>query len=73
MSTPEIKLGYWRERGGGLAIVDERATDDPAFPWWGIDSVGCVSHWRADGSYNPPGLQSKHDLVKYVGPLRRDT
>jgi len=73
VSTPKKKLGYWRERGGGLAIVDERATDDPIYPWWGIDSVGCVSCWREDGSWKPAGLQSKHDLVKFVEPLRRGT
>lgn len=70
MSTPEIKLGYWRERGGGLAIVDEHAPNDPLYPWWGIDSVGCVACWRKDGSWMPPGLPYKHDLVKYLGPLR---
>ena len=69
MSKPEIKIGYWRERGGGLAIVDEHATADTSEPWHGIDSTGRVSAWRDDGLWLASGSQSKHDLVKFVGPL----
>ena len=64
----EVKLGRWRTRGGGVAIVDERVVDDLVYPWWGIDSVNCVSCWRDNGLWLRTG-QSKHDLVAYLGPL----
>lgn len=68
----EVKPGRWRERGGGIAIVEERLHPTNSFQWFGRDSLHCASLWHDDGWWLRPGLQHQHDLVEYLGPEEQD-
>ena len=65
---PEVKPGRWRERGGGIATVEERLHPATQFQWFGRDSLNCASLWDNDGWWLRPGQQHQHDLVEYLGP-----
>ena len=64
----QVKPGRWRERGGGIAIVEERSHPALWYQWFGRDSLNWPSLWAADGLWLRPGQQHDHDLVEYLGP-----
>jgi hypothetical protein len=68
VSTLEIKPGYWRERGGGIARVVERDQPKSVHPWFGVDGFGWTSVWTDEGAWLTHELPHKHDLVEYLGP-----
>lgn len=64
----KVKPGRWRERGGGIATVEEWSCPTLGYQWFGRDSLNYPSLWDGDGWYLRPGLQHQHDLVEYLGP-----
>lgn len=68
----EIKIGRWRERGGGVARVVERNKQKCTYLWFGADSLGWSSLWTGEGRWLANDAQHEHDLIEYLGPLEDD-
>ena len=64
----EVKPGRWRERGGGIATVEEWSHPTLGYQWFGRDSRNWPSLWDNHGSWLRPGHQHDHDLIEYLGP-----
>lgn len=64
-----IRIGRWRERGGGVAEVHGRDDQRIWYPWTGRRSTGNPGDWKDDGSWTGFGIGLAYDLVEYLGPL----
>ncbi len=75
MSNFEITgPGYYRQRDGKLAAIDERDEVREDWPWLGRGSGGDVSVWRQDGSWSfDEGTENPFDLVERLPDKTSDT
>ena len=67
----EIKPGRWRERGGGIAIVEERCHSALGYQWFGRDSLNWPSLWDGNGLWLRSRLH-QHDIIEYLEPLKEN-
>lgn len=65
----QLMVGRWRERGGGVATVEDRCTYNSDYQWTGRGSDGLLTDWRQNGLWLRTGQPSKYDLIEYLGPL----
>ena len=63
----EVKPGRWRQRDGDVATIQSEEPDRQHYRFFGYNSRGWPSLWRADGFCFVESLQCQFDLVEYLG------
>ena len=66
--SDEVKPGRWRQRDGNTAAVQNEEPDGQYYRFFGHNSRGWPSSWRADGFCFVERLKCQFDLVEYLGP-----